>query len=234
VTDLGHKVLFQNEHVVISAPRATANRIKKTADLDLGEHHPDLFQRLRALRKRVADERNTAPYVIFHDSTLRQMAADLPATPADMLLISGIGRQKALDFGEAFLAEIAAYVGETGARPIQRDSPPPRLRRSRGSLGVSIHNTVGLFQEGHDIAAIAETRGLAQVTVEGHLAEAIEAGESVEIERLVSAERLKVIESAFEELGLDLLGPVKERLGEDYSYGELRLVRAALRRARDV
>jgi ATP-dependent DNA helicase RecQ len=87
---------------------------------------------------------------------------------------------------------------------------------------------LNLFRQGQDIATIAENRSLARSTVEGHLAEAIEAGEMVELDRLVSAERRQAIEAAIAEVGPERLGPIMDRLGDGYTYGELRLVRAAL------
>ena len=68
----------------------------------------DLWQALRRCRKQLADDNNVPPYVIFHDSTLRQMAADKPRTAAALLAISGVGQTKLARYGEAFLAVIRA------------------------------------------------------------------------------------------------------------------------------
>ena len=70
-----------------------------------------LFERLRQLRKRLADELSVPPYIIFSDVALRQMARAYPATPEDFLGISGVGKTKLRQFGEGFLAEIADYLG---------------------------------------------------------------------------------------------------------------------------
>lgn len=88
-------------------------------------------------------------------------------------------------------------------------------------------DTLELFRQGMNLEEIASARGLVRSTIEGHLVEAMEAGERVEIERLVSPEKLAEIRRAMELLGSELLGPVMEYLGEGYTYGELRLVRAA-------
>jgi len=69
-----------------------------------------LFERLRVLRKKLADERKVPAYVIFGDATLRAMARDYPATPADMEGIFGMGEKKRAEFGEIFAAEIAGYL----------------------------------------------------------------------------------------------------------------------------
>ncbi len=66
----------------------------------------DLFERLRAVRLQIARARGVPPYVIFHDTTLRELARIRPASIAELYGIRGIGARKAEDLGEAFLAVI--------------------------------------------------------------------------------------------------------------------------------
>ncbi|HOX27180.1 MAG TPA: DNA helicase RecQ [Candidatus Krumholzibacteria bacterium] len=75
-----------------------------------------LFERLRRKRKELADAQGVPPYVILHDKTLAAMASVRPASPADLLRISGIGQAKLERYGEAFLAEI---------NRVEDPSPPP-------------------------------------------------------------------------------------------------------------
>ena len=65
-----------------------------------------LFERLRAVRLEIARERRVPPYVIFHDTTLRDMARRRPASLAELRQVYGVGLRKAEDLGERFLAEI--------------------------------------------------------------------------------------------------------------------------------
>ena len=69
-----------------------------------------LFERLRNLRKTIADENGVPPYVIFHDKTLHEMAAIQPLDLEHMNEISGIGEKKLERFGKAFLHEIEEFV----------------------------------------------------------------------------------------------------------------------------
>ena len=66
----------------------------------------ELFERLRALRKRLADERKVPAYVVFSDRTLQAMAAQKPCTADGLLEIHGVGQKKLDEYGEAFLKEI--------------------------------------------------------------------------------------------------------------------------------
>jgi ATP-dependent DNA helicase RecQ len=67
----------------------------------------DLFERLRALRLDIARQRGVPPYVIFHDTTLREMARLKPTSVSALLDVRGVGARKAEELGEAFVAEIA-------------------------------------------------------------------------------------------------------------------------------
>ena len=66
----------------------------------------DLFERLRAVRLEIARSRGVPPYVIFHDTTLREMARLRPKTIDDLHGIRGVGARKAEDLGEIFLSAI--------------------------------------------------------------------------------------------------------------------------------
>ena len=69
----------------------------------------DLFDLLRNLRLRLARERGVPPYVIFHDTTLRDMVQRRPRTIDDLHQIYGVGTRKAADFGDAFLDAIRTF-----------------------------------------------------------------------------------------------------------------------------
>ena len=67
----------------------------------------DLFERLRTTRLEIARARGVPPYVIFHDTTLREMARLKPASVSELLDVRGVGAKKAEDLGPAFVAVIA-------------------------------------------------------------------------------------------------------------------------------
>ncbi|HNC77008.1 MAG TPA: DNA helicase RecQ [Pseudomonadales bacterium] len=69
-----------------------------------------LFEALRAERRRLADAHGVPAYVIFHDATLAQMAAERPRTLADLAQINGVGAAKLERYGEAFLAVIGGMT----------------------------------------------------------------------------------------------------------------------------
>ena len=71
--------------------------------------NPELFDVLRGVRLQLARARGVPPYVIFHDTTLREMADRRPSTLDDLYDIYGVGAKKAADFGDAFLDAIRTF-----------------------------------------------------------------------------------------------------------------------------
>jgi len=82
------------------APTARKSRATPT---EIAPHDEAVWQALRECRRELAVELNVPPYVIFHDATLKQMAALRPADPAALLTIGGVGQAKLARYGERFL-----------------------------------------------------------------------------------------------------------------------------------
>ena len=89
---------------------ARADKRRPAVGVSDGDH--DLFERLRTVRLRLARARNVPPYVIFHDTTLRELARVKPRSMDELSGIYGIGESKAARFGEAFIDEIRSFAGE--------------------------------------------------------------------------------------------------------------------------
>ncbi len=79
----------------------------------------DLFERLRTVRLEIARARGVPPYVIFHDTTLRDMARLKPTTLDALRNVYGVGERKAADLGETFLAEIRGVLAQFATAPGQ-------------------------------------------------------------------------------------------------------------------
>ena len=84
--------------------RGTSSAAWTPADID-----QSLFDALRDVRLRLARERGVPPYVIFHDTTLKEMVQQRPKTVDDLYEIYGVGTKKAADFGDAFLDAIRTF-----------------------------------------------------------------------------------------------------------------------------
>ncbi len=110
LTGQGRTTLRDRTPVTLTKLTKPAERKqRRTGDITCDEA---LFQRLRALRKCLADERAVPSYIIFSDVSLRQMAREYPQDEAALARISGVGEKKLREFGTAFLREIIAHVRE--------------------------------------------------------------------------------------------------------------------------
>ncbi|MCW5588482.1 MAG: DNA helicase RecQ [Legionellales bacterium] len=98
----------------LATPRVKLNKpstVKKpTINKDDLDYEEDLFQRLRQLRLKLAKENHVAPFIIFSDRALAEMAAYLPTHPVAFLNITGVGQKKLEQYGELFLREINDYL----------------------------------------------------------------------------------------------------------------------------
>jgi ATP-dependent DNA helicase RecQ len=113
LTAAGRRALVERSPITIAAAAvapAKARKAVKAAQAD-GGYDTELYAALRAVRRELADERNVPAYVVFSDAVLRAMARDVPMTPAALRAISGVGDKKLADFGDRFLAAIAAERG---------------------------------------------------------------------------------------------------------------------------
>jgi ATP-dependent DNA helicase RecQ len=230
LTPAGMAALKARQKVTLTRPVApTAGQQPRTGEIACDEA---LFERLRGLRKRLADERAVPPYIIFSDVALRQMARLYPANDRDFSRISGVGEKKLREFGEVFLGEIAAYL-QTNARQIfaddsfTSDTGAPVARESRG-LSDTVRETLHFFRQGRTVADIAAVRNLKEGTIFSHLEEAMLDGERIDLNRVVSEGAQWEISAALTQHGMLSLAQVVETLGNKYSYGQCRLVRAAL------
>ncbi len=187
-----------------------------------------LFERLRSLRKQLADEQAIAPYMVFADSSLRLMAQQRPTTLQQFAGISGVGSHKLALYGDRFIAEIRDYCEEQGLTVAaeSRSLASPARSRSRGALSNTHFATLALHQEGASASDIAQQRGYRLGTIVDHLALLLEAGQRVDIDRLVPPERQNAILEAIAAHGDTALLVLRQHLGEAYTHDEIRLVRS--------
>ena len=87
----------------------------------------NLFDRLRALRRKIALRENLPPYMIFADSTLREMAQVFPTDHMAMIRISGVGERKLEKYGDEFLEEIRSFMEENDVVKSRAKCPIPQL-----------------------------------------------------------------------------------------------------------
>lgn len=112
--------LTENSAPVLKGERTVETRVIKETNQPApkGEKNGDtkLFERLGALRKKLADSSGVPAYVVFTDAVLREMCVIKPQSRACLMKISGVDRRRLERYGEKFIGEIAAYLSEKGGQ----------------------------------------------------------------------------------------------------------------------
>jgi ATP-dependent DNA helicase RecQ len=182
-----------------------------------------LVQKLKALRKRLADEARVPAFCIFSDRSLLDMAQRLPQTREQFLAVNGVGELKMANYGQQFLDVIRDHRLGSG-----KSSPAgPEIRRLPGTR---VEQTVKLFQQGQSVEQIAASYQVHPETVITYLQRFQECGGSFDPERLLRESKLEPSKQArvfevFEQIGCERLAPVYHALGTTVPYQELHLLR---------
>jgi ATP-dependent DNA helicase RecQ len=230
LTEVSTEVLKGNQKVELF--KVTAKKSKKSS-LVSEVSHPyieDLFNNLKKLRFQFAKVENVPPYVVFSDATLVEFATYLPQNDREMLKISGVGDVKMHKYVLDFMAEIVEYCDKNKLKSrIKLKAPQRKKRTKRNNKGDNTYTiSLKMFKNGKTVSEIAKERGLAVSTIETHLVKFIPTGELI-VEDLVPLEKIEPIREAIFELNAENgISPIKEFLGDDFSYGEIRAVVAEL------
>jgi ATP-dependent DNA helicase RecQ len=232
LSDLSSDVLTGKTQVMLTKARVKQTTEKRNEKAVEHPHIPELFEALRELRAVFARSENIPAYIVFSDATLVEMATYLPQNDWELNRISGVGDLKFDKYGSDFLNEIRNYcvrnelVSRMDLKPLQRASS----RKPKRDLGKkdTYETSLDMFRDGKSIAEIAAERGLGVSTIEGHLASFVPTGK-IRLDELVAVDKIEKIREAVVKFSEDgKLSPIKERLGDEYTYGEIRAVMAAI------
>ncbi len=229
------KEVLKGELKVMLTKSITASKPTVEKYLPKENIHQDLFATLKAVRYDLAKDENVAAFQIFSDATLVELATYLPLTFADLAKISGFGDIKLARYGNAFLDTIIDYCVENNIATKINSKAPKRQRKSATEEKTSDTKkaSLQLFQLGRSINEIAAERNLSANTIETHLAHFVFTGQ-MQVNEIVAKEKMQPIMDAVEKNNnLHELAPIKQQLGDSYSYGEIRAVMSYLRRMKE-
>ncbi|HDR15754.1 MAG TPA: helicase [Desulfobacteraceae bacterium] len=200
------------------------------SEADVG--HPELFQELLQWRKKKAVDENLAPYQVIHQKTLVQIAVYLPDSIAALEKIKGIGKRLAAKYGLELTEMVKDYRRkyriDTVSVPKPSTMSPEENTRTKTHVKEDTRKvSLELFKKGLTISRIAEHRGLAISTIESHLTHWVSNGE-LGIGDLLTDEKRCAIEKTITPRQGEPLSRLKAALGDDFSYGEIKLVLAHL------
>jgi ATP-dependent DNA helicase RecQ len=205
---------------------------ERPVDIDI------LFERLRLLRKNLADEQEVPPYVIFSNATLNQMAEQQPTDRKEFAKLSGVGAKKLEQYADDFIALILehhlkyppAEPSEANSFQVKSESISSKSKLSKASTQ---RETLAMYENGLDIDEISRDRNLKSATIWTHLVQLVESGYAINCDRLVSPERQTVIYEALEAIGGESLRNLFDHLREEYTYDEIKIIRAIWQNEKD-
>lgn len=194
-----------------------AREIENYADIP----HPELYNLLRLWRYEKASEQGVPAYLIFSQKSLVELVTYLPVNADELRLINGLGKRKIAQYGKDIAELIRDYCeeneidkGEIPLKGVSKKEKAPKPDTKKISLEF--------FQAGKTTAEIAQERGLVEATVVSHLAYFVKHGE-LDVLQFLTQEKLEKIIAFFKSTNERNLSLVRRALGDDFSYGDLRM-----------
>ena len=236
VSAQGRKFLNSREKLSLTRPKQAAPVLQATSGPDRETAYDTrLFDELAALRLEIATDREVPAYQIFGNKSLQQMAFHMPRNEAEFSRISGVGDAKLRDFSERFLKVINEYMQANGQSAAVEQVPVNAPKKRIRGISMSIRETVDLISQNRSLDEVAEQRGISETTIRNHLERFVQEGGKIDLDHLMPSDvRRSRIEAAFKEMGEARLTPVRDALGDDYTWEELAVVRLALRQGQSL
>ena len=215
-------MLFNDKQVFIK------RKIEKVKTKSSGiKYNTDLFSILSTLRKKLAEELNVPPFVVFSDSTLIEMCLIYPTTLDELYQISGVGKYKADNFGKHFIHEIKNFVDEHNIQKStniitdinnKKIKVPKEPKSEKEPTKITTYN---LYMSGKTIKEIVNLRGLTQPTIEKHLIDCYKDGMEIDLEKEVHTQYEKEICNAIHFMKGALLRDIKASLPYEVTYFDI-------------
>lgn len=200
-----------------------------------------LYKRLYVWRAERADELDVEVYRIVPTMALKAIAKEQPVTLRELKAIKGMGDKRVKQFGAEILDIILRSIGQQGIHLETLEAPEPSLEEPENATDESKEEspkepkistyeiTKNMIEEGLSPEQIAKKRGLKISTIYGHLAKFIEQ-DLYDAQQFVSEAHYNTIRDYFESTEDPSIGAAKDVLGDEFDFGEIRMVLTELKR----
>ena len=214
----GQVEVFHKKHLM---EVKTSKRARSNIENIMENFDDELFEKLRELRYKLASEKGIAPFMIFHDASLREMASFFPIDKESLLTIKGVALKKYESYGADFLEIIKAHVEKSGKAPLDLS----KKELVREDLKERYDNTYKAYLEGLSLEDIAARRNFTPSTIIEHLSKCEEKGKPVDWSRfIINPEIEETILEIIKKLGIEKLKAIKDELPEEVGYEDIKLV----------
>ncbi|MCY6370289.1 DNA helicase RecQ [Clostridium ganghwense] len=182
-----------------------------------------LFDKLREVRKIIAQREAVPPYIVFADSSLKEMSEIVPLNREEMLNIKGVGEKKFEKYGEEFLQVLIHYNNEHKVRNIE-DKVVEEAAVDKEKKIPSHVSTYNMLKEGKSLEEIVQHRGIKRDTVKEHIMRCGLEGLEIDWNIFIPKKYEELILEKIKEVGCERLKPIKELLPDDVDYNAIKAV----------
>jgi ATP-dependent DNA helicase RecQ len=213
-------VLKNNEQVFMKV-----EKVKSSINID-----NEIFTMLKNLRKEISTRVGLPPYIIFHDTTLKEIASKLPESKEALKKVKGCGEKKVELYGGQVIELILKYMSDKGISSkteeqslmLEEKKSSPKRNEDKIKSHIVTYN---LYNSGMSLKEISKERGLSMVTIESHIFQCYEEGLSINLDDLIPEGFESEILKAIKEIGkVDKLKSIKEVLPEEIGYNAIKAV----------
>lgn len=223
------KIFIRKERVEVKDKKKKQQKRKTDFDFDQA-----LFDLLCEKRKAIAEEKKVPLYVIFHNTTLEEVAYYMPTSKEKFMDIKGVGEKKFDNYGQMFIKIIQEFILDKGI-----DEAEIKHREGQMLLEVEVDESINasdtkgksryeltyeVYNQGLDLKEIAKKRGFSPSTIVKHLERLASEGYHIDLDRFIVKSKEKEILEAINKIGMNALKPIKDSVSDSITYPDIQLV----------
>lgn len=229
----GYMALTESEYPVVRLTEKAVNVLKGKEQVFKKMHKKiqkqkvdnSLFEMLKSIRKIISDREKVPPYIVFPDSTLRELSEYLPQDHDAMLKIKGVGEAKLKRYGDEFLEVIKRYSEENGLKSIEQEENIAEEEKIPSHI-----LSYNMYKCGKTLEEICIERKLKTITVQDHIIKCYLEGLEVNLDDFIPSKYKELIYETIEKIGGEKLRPIKEALPEEVDYMSIKAALCAMQK----
>lgn len=235
---------YGGEYPVVSLNNNSMDIVKGKRTVWIREHKinkasftvdNELFEILRRLRHEIAVGEKVAPYMVFGDSTLKELSSRMPVDKEQMLEVSGVGERKYDKYGQQFIEKIMNYLNSNNINhiwiskaksDISIEEKKNNIEGSKNIKEKSYINTVEMLRVCGSLRKTAGERELTLTTIISHVEKYISEGNSIDFKidfsDIFNEQDEEIVKGIIKNVGFNKLKAIKEQVPSDISYDAIK------------
>ena len=235
---------YGGEYPVVSLNNNSMDIVKGKRTVWIREHKinkasftvdNELFEILRRLRHEIAVSEKVPPYMVFGDSTLKELSSRMPVDKEQMLEVSGVGERKYDKYGQRFIEKIMNYLNSNNINhiwiskaksDISIEEKKNNIEGSKNIKEKSYINTVEMLRVCGSLRKTAGERELTLTTIISHVEKYISEGNSIDFKidfsDIFNEQDEEIVKGVIKNVGFNKLKAIKEQVPSDISYDAIK------------